>query len=143
MNEKYTAILHHQRPVIPGHPQMSNRERAAQFAPFAALTGYEDAVEETARLTETQRELSEDVKARLNDRLLRLRDRLPEGPEVTACYFCPDKRKEGGAYVERTGAVKTIDLYDRTLVFRDGTRVPLDRIRDLDGEIFEEEYDRE
>lgn len=143
MNEKYAAILHHQRPVIPGHPQMSNRERAAQFAPFAALTGYEDAVEETARLTETQRELSEDVKARLNDRLLRLRDRLSEGPEVTACYFCPDKRKEGGAYVEKTGAVKTIDLYDRTLVFRDGTRVPLDRIRDLDGEIFGEEYDRE
>lgn len=143
MSEKYAAILHHSRPVIPGHPQMSNRERAAQFAPFAALTGYEDAVEETARLTEVQRDLSEDVKAELDARLRFLRDRLPESPEITACYFVPDARKAGGAYVEKTGPVKTIDLYDRALVFRDGDRVPLDRLRALSGAFFREEFDRE
>ena len=143
MNEKYRAILYHQRPEIPGHPQMSNGERAAQFAPFAALTGYEDAVEETARLTEAQRDLSEEVKAALDARLRYLQDRLSEEPEVTATYFRPDVRKEGGAYVEKTGILKTIDLYDRTLVFRDGTRVPLDRLRGLAGDCFPQEFDRE
>ena len=143
MNEKYVAIWHHKRPEIPGHPQMPNAERAAQFAPFAALTGYEDAVEETARLTEAQRDLSEEVKLELNARLRCLQDRLSESPEVTVCYFRPDKRKAGGAYVEKTGPVKTIDLYDRALVFRDGTRVPLDRIRTLTGCVFGEEFDRE
>ena len=91
MKEKYQAILYHQRPEIPGHPQMSNGERAAQFAPFAALTGYEDAVEETARLTEAQRDLSEDAKIALNSRLCYLQDRLSEDLEITATYFA-----EGG-----------------------------------------------
>lgn len=133
MSEKYDAILHHQRPVIPGHPQMPNRERAAQFAPFAALTGYEEAVEETARLTEAQRDLSEDVKAALNARLQWLENRLEEQPEVTVCYFCPDGRKAGGAYVEKRGKLKTIDPYQGALVFLDGDRVPLETIRELDG----------
>ena len=143
MNEKYRAILYHQRPQIPGHPQMPNGERAAQFAPFAALTGYEDAVEETARLTEAQRDLSEDTQAALDARLRYLQERLSENPEVTACYFRPDERKAGGAYVEKTGIVKAIDLYGRTLVFRDGARIPMDRLRDLTGELFAQQFDRE
>ena len=143
MNEKYAAILRHPRPNLPGHPPMSNEERAAQFAPFAALTGYEDAVEETARLTEAQRDLSEDAKAVLDARLRYLQNRISELPEVTVCYFRPDERKAGGAYVEKTGLVKTIDLYDRSLVFRDGVRISLDRLRDLTGQIFNEMIDRE
>ena len=143
MNPKYAAILRHPRPNLPGHPPMSNGERAAQFAPFAALTGYEDAVEETARLTEAQRDLSEDVEAVLDARLRYLQDRILESPEVTACYFCPDERKAGGTYVEKTGPVKTIDLYDRSLVFRDGVRISLDHLHDLTGQIFNEMLGRE
>ena len=103
MNTPYDDIIRLPHHVSQNHPQMSLRDRAAQFAPFAALTGYEAAVGETARLTAERRELDAQEAEELNRRLAALIARLPERPEVTVEYFVPDDRKAGGAYVSVTG----------------------------------------
>ena len=114
--------------VSQNHPQMPMLDRAAQFAPFAALTGYEAAVGETARLTAERRELSSQEAAELNHRLAALIARLPERPEVTIEYFVPDDRKAGGAYVSVTGVVRHISVAERILILADGTEIPLDDV---------------
>ena len=103
-------------------------DRAAQFAPFAALTGYEAAVGETARLTSERRELSSQAAEELNRRLAALISHLPDRPEATIEYFVPDDRKVGGAYVTITGRVRHISVPERTLVMEDGTVIPLDDV---------------
>ncbi len=118
------------------HPHMPLADRAAQFSPFAALTGHGDAVKETARLTEARIELDEEAKASLNARLLFLEDNLKELPEVVITMFVPDGQKAGGAYVAKTGAVKRIDEYEQTIVMADDTVVPIDAVFALDGELF-------
>ena len=107
--------------------------RAAQFAPFAALTGYEAAVGETARLTVRKRELDAQEAEELNRRLAALIARLPDRPEATVEYFVPDDRKVGGAYVTITGRVRHISVPEKTLVMEDGTVIPLDDIVALAG----------
>ena len=135
-NHKYDDIIelphHHSRK----HPHMPLADRAAQFSPFAALTGHGDAVKETARLTEAKVELDEDAKARLNVRLLFLEDNVKERPEVSITSFVPDKRKAGGAYVAITGAVKWIDEYEQMIVMADDTAIPIDGIVAMEGELF-------
>lgn len=135
-NHKYDDIIHLPHHVSARHPQMSLRNRAAQFAPFAALTGHREAVRETARLTDSFQELNEDQKALLDERLRLIQEHLSENPEIEAVYFQPDSRKSGGAYVTFRGAVKKIDLYRRQILFTDGTALPTERLRSIEGRLF-------
>ena len=133
MPTPYDDIIHLPHHVSQNHPQMPMLDRAAQFAPFAALTGCEAAVGETARLTSERRELDAQEAEELNRRLAALIARLPERPEVTIEYFVPDKRKAGGAYVSVTGVVRNISVSERLLVMEDGTVIPLE---DVDSVVF-------
>ena len=136
MKTPYGDIIHLPHHVSRNHPQMPDRDRAAQFAPFAALTGYEAAVGETARLTAERRELDPQEAAELNRRLAALIARLPDHPEVTVEYFVPDDRKSGGAYVTVAGRVRHISVPEKTLVMEDGAEIPLDEVVSLIGELF-------
>ena len=118
------------------HPQPTMLDRAARFAPFAAITGYEEMVLEEARVTEEWVDLSESVLESLNERLVILQEHLSEQPEITITYFEPDQRKAGGAYVAHTGNVKRIDLYEHLLVMADGKKIRIESVCKLDGEIF-------
>ena len=133
MKTLYDDIIRLPHHVSQNHPQMPLRERAAQFAPFAALTGYEAAVGETARLTSERRELDPQEAEELNRRLTDLAARLPDHPEVTVEYFVPDDRKAGGAYVTVTGVVRHISIAKRVLVMEDGTEIPME---DVDSVVF-------
>ena len=112
-------------------PHMPVQERAAQFSPFAALTGYESAESEAARLTEDMAELSEDQKEMLDEQFGRIRERLKEHPQVTVIYFEPDKKKAGGRYVEKSGRIRRIGGCGERMIFEDGTEVELSRITDI------------
>jgi len=121
-------LPHHQSPT---RPHMPSGGRAAQFSPFAALTGYNEAVEETARLTDRQAELGEDELAALDGRLRWVRRHLEEQPEITVTFFEPDSRKDGGSYAAHTGAVKKIDEAACRLCFADGKQIDIRRIADI------------
>jgi len=136
MTTPYDDIIRLPHYVSQNHPQMPLRERAAQFAPFAALTGYEAAVGETARQTTERREPDAQEAAELNRRLTDLAARLKDRPEVTIEYFVPDDRKAGGAYVTMTGVVRHISVPEKTLVMEDGAVIPLDEVVSLIGELF-------
>ena len=136
MKTPYDDIIRLPHHISQNHPQMPLRDRAAQFAPFAALTDYEAAVGETARLTAERRELDAQEAEELNRRLAALIARLPERPEVTVEYFVPDDRKSGGAYVTVTGRVRHISVPEKTLVMEDGTVIPLYDVVSMTGEIF-------
>ena len=134
MTTPYDDIIRLPHHVSQNHPQMPLRERAAQFAPFAALTGYEAAVGETARLAAERRELDAQEAAELNRSLAELAARLKDRPEVTIEYFVPDGRKSGGAYVTVNGRVRHISVPEKTLVMEDGTVIPMDDVTALTGE---------
>ena len=133
--EKYDDIINLPNPTPTCSPRMSALDRAAQFAPFAALTGYEAVVAEAARLTDDRLELSEDMKIILNDKMQMIVDNIDKEPFVTIKYFVPDKRKAGGAYVEVSGIVKEIDEYERCIVMTDGIKIPIEQVRAIDGEL--------
>lgn len=133
---RYDDIIDRPHPNSYRHVRMSTRDRAAQFAPFAALTGYEAQVQETARLTDDQRELDDTERAMLNEKLRMLRDGVGEQAQVRVTYFLPDRRKQGGAYVTAEGEVRHVDEYARTLVMEDGTTIPMEHIREIGGEMF-------
>ena len=116
---------------------MPRINRAAQFAPFAALTGYEAAVEETARITDAKIELTEDSRAELDRKQQKLTALISQSPTVTVTYFLPDTRKSGGSYQNVTAALYGIDSVERVLRLSDGSRIPLDDILDLQSEILE------
>lgn len=137
MTDSYEDIIHLPHHVSKKHPRMPAIDRAAQFSPFAALTGYDDAVEETARLTEERIELDDYQKDVLGHRLQMLADRLGEHPEIAITYFEPDERKTGGAYVTSVGMVKKVDEFSRVVVMTDGTRIPFDEIIRIEGQMFE------
>lgn len=137
MKKSYDDIMNLPHHVSATRPHMSAIDRAAQFSPFAALTGYGDAIKETARLTGEKVELDEYMKDVLSVRLQIIADQLKEHPEIAITYFQPDEKKNGGAYVTVIGSVKKIDEYERVVVMIDGTRVPIDEIASIDGEIFE------
>ena len=138
MSTPYDDILHLPHHVSEKHPPMSRLDRAAQFSPFAALTGYEAAVKETARLTDRRIELDEGEKEAIDQRLTLVQERLPVPTEVTITYFIPDKKKAGGAYVNISGTVKKIDDYERMVILRDGTSIPIDDILHINGELFDD-----
>ena len=123
MKDNYDDIKHLTRPQYDDFPPMPIHDRAAQFSPFAALVGYDDAVDETARLTDSIIELTEDKAAELNKSLNMLIEKIGEKPQVRVRYFIPDEKKAGGRYVEKTGAVRIFDSYTQEIVFTDGERV--------------------
>ena len=125
---RYDDIIHLSRPVSRKRSPMSNFDRAAQFSPFAALTGYDAVIAESGRLTDAQIELDEGGKALLDEKLQTLRAHLEEQPPVKLTVFCPDSRKTGGAYEEITGNVKKIDPVARILVLTSGAVIPIDRL---------------
>ena len=133
---KYDDIINLKRPQYIDLPPMSMHDRAAQFSPFAALVGYEDAVEETARLTDARREMLEDEIAELNRQLGELTERLSEQPKIRVTYFIPDKKKDGGRYALKIGNARTIDQYKNAVVFTDGEAVA---IKDMYSVVFIEE----
>ena len=136
MSKTYEEMLRLPHPTSPRHPRMPMESRAAQFAPFAALTGYEDAIDETARLTDSMLHLSEDAKQILDLKQLFLTDLAEARPTVVVTYFLRDSRKEGGAYRKLRGCFKEIDANQKELVMEDGARIPVDRILDIECELF-------
>ena len=141
----YADILHLPHHRAAGRAHMSLHDRAAQFAPFAALTGFDGVIAETGRQTERRVELSESEKARLDRKFARIIESLQQGrhPTVTVEYFEADSRKEGGAYRQCSGEVKKIDLFERTIVFVEencrsgGKTIPMDDVVDIRGEALE------
>ena len=118
------------------HPQPTMMDRAARFAPFAAITGYEEMVLEEARVTEERIDLDEGTLSLLNEKLNMIQEFLDEEPEVTITYFEPDKRKVGGAYVTVIGTVKQIDEYEHLVIMTDGKKINIDDIYNLQSELF-------
>ena len=131
MNNRYDEIMELPHHVSTTRPQMPLSDRAAQFAPFAALTGYDSAIKETGRLTDERIELDEEALTALDRKYQLLMDALDDTPEVTIIYFQPDERKAGGQYVSATGTVKKVDTFGRRILLQDGTRIPLDSVYDL------------
>ena len=132
MTKTYDDIIHLPHHVSATHPHMSAIDRAAQFSPFAALTGYDAAIKETARLTDKRVELDESMKAALSNKLQMIADRLKEHPEIAITYFQPDAKKNGGAYVTVINTVKKIDVYKRIVVLTDGIVIPVNEIISID-----------
>lgn len=118
--------MQHHRSAV--HPHMSRHDRAAQFSPFAALTGHSAALSETERLTDQMIELNEDAKEKLDMVLQYIQADIEKHPQISVTYFEPDTRKEGGAYVNVDGAVKSIDRYERVIRLEDGRILDIDRI---------------
>ena len=135
-NSKYDSIMNLPHHVSKTRPQMPMSDRAAQFAPFAALTGYDAAIKETGRLTDERIELDEEALTALDMKYQLLMDALDDALEVTITYFQPDERKDGGKYVSATGAVKKVDDFERRLTMRDGTKIPMDDVLSIEGELF-------
>ena len=134
--KKYADIIdlpHHQSDT---RPKMSNYDRAAQFSPFAALTGHAESIKETARLTDEYSEPSEEMKAIMNEKILFLMEQLENQPEITITFFKPDEKKQGGAYITITGVVKKIKTYERQIQMTTGDLIPIDMIFGIDGKIF-------
>lgn len=127
----YDDIIDLPHHVSDTRPHMPMLDRAAQFQPFRALTGYEDAVRETARLTDRRMELTEEEKARLDAALQRLMDSISSRPQVSVTWFQPDKRKAGGAYVTTTGRLKKIDDLEGVLILLGGERIVIEDILDI------------
>ncbi len=132
---KYDSIIDMPHYRSKKRPAMSNYDRAAQFSPFAALTGYEAAVAEAGRLVDERLELSEERAQFLDSCLNLIREHLAEQPEVSITFFQPDEHKSGGRYVTINGRVKKIVGYERKLVFVDGTEIMLEDIFDIEGEL--------
>lgn len=142
MNDKnYDDIINLPCPTSKRHPRMAMIDRAAQFAPFAALTGYDDAICETGRLTGTKLDLSDETKERIDIKINYLIDNMEENPEVTITYFVPDKKKAGGEYVTITDTIKKIDQYEHILIMERGVKISLFEILSIESEIFNSLFD--
>lgn len=134
--DNYNDIINLPHHVSSKRPQMPMIDRAAQFSPFAALTGYDDAISETGRLTDEKIDLSEEEKEVLDRKQQFLLEKIDERPALTVTYFVPDAKKSGGAYVTKSGNLKKIDAIERWMQLTDGTRIPLDDVADIESELF-------
>ena len=137
MTGEYDDIINLPHHVSMKRPHMTAIDRAAQFSPFAALTGYDAAVKETARLTDERVELDEYSANALSDRLQIIAERIAEQPEIAITYFQPDIMKSGGSYATATSAAKKIDEHKRIVIMTDRTTIPIDDIVSIEGAIFE------
>lgn len=135
MTDKYDDIINLPRHVSKKRPPMPIKDRAAQFSPFAALTGHDAEVKETARITEKRVELDQYMKEKLNHKLQILVDKVKEEPKINITYFEPDDKKDGGAYITITGTVKKIDKYNKIILMKDYVSISLDEIIDIEEEI--------
>lgn len=142
MIDRYEDILHMPHHVSANRPRMSMPDRAAQFSPFAALSGYEAAIQETGRLTDSRIELEPDEAAVLDEKIRLLQKRQEEQPEITLTYFVPDEQKPGGAYVRVTGRVSRIDPQEQRIRMTDGTSVCFQMLRTVEGALFGPYEDR-
>ena len=133
---KYDDLIKLPHHVSKRHPQMSIMARSAQFAPFAALSGYDEAVKETARLTDKRLEIDDGLKSILNNKLQYILENININPEIIFTYFVYDKKKTGGKYIEKTGVVKKIDLLEKYIQLTDKSKIPIEEIIDINGEIF-------
>jgi len=138
MSNGYDDIIGLSRPVSEKRVRMSRLTRAAQFAPFAALTGYEGVIRETERLTETEIEMMEGAQEQLNEKLLQIRNRIDTQPTVRLKCFQRDLYKSGGSYITVTGRVKRIDEAGHTLYMTDGEKIPFGCIFGIETDIFGE-----
>jgi hypothetical protein len=129
---EYDDIINLPHHISKKHPQMSIESRAAQFAPFAALTGYGDAICETARLTDKQIELDEEKKIAINETLQIIQINIATKPEVKITYFVPDSKKDGGEYRVTTNNVKKIDAYEKSLIMLDNLKIPINNIVEIE-----------
>lgn len=133
---KYDDLLYMPHPVSKKHPQMPILDRAAQFAPFAALTGHSAAIKETARLTDSKIELDEDTRMQLDMKQQILLEMTAKQPEIIVTYFKKDPRKSGGSYLTVTGNLKKIDSYTHEFVMNNNRRIPIDDIIAIESECF-------
>ena len=136
--QHYNDIISLPHHVSATRPRMSMIDRAAQFSPFAALTGYDAAIKETGRLTDERIELSEESRAALDRKQQFLMEHISDHPEISVTYFVHDERKSGGAYVTVTGQVKRVDKFERQIILVNGSKIPLDEIMELESELFRE-----
>ena len=132
----YEDIVNLPSHISEKYPQPTMEDRAARFAPFAAITGYEEMVLEEARVTEERIDLDEGTLSQLNEKLNMIQEFLDEEPEVTITYFEPDKKKSGGAYVSITGIVKRIDEYEHLVIMTDGKKINIEDIYGIQGTLF-------
>ena len=137
MKNDYDDIINLPHHVSSTRPQMSMIDRAAQFSPFAALTGYDAAIKETGRLTDEKIELDEEALSNLNMKFQILFEKLDEQPDIAITYFKPDETKSGGAYLTTTDKIKMVDEYERIITTAKGTKIPMDDVINLESEIFQ------
>ena len=133
---RYDDIINlpHPEPTI--RPRMAMENRAAQFSPFAALTGYDEATREEARLVDIKQELSEDMKDMLDAKLAIIEQHIKEQPEISVTYFQPDEKKTGGRYKTVSGNVKKLDGVEHVIIMADGTKIPIGDVRLIGGDLF-------
>ena len=137
MSRSYDDIIDLPHPTSTKHPRMPVADRAAQFSPFAALTGYEAAVQETARLTDERIELNEDELAALDEKLRTVLAWNGEAPLVSITYFQADDRKAGGSYNTAQGYIRKLDELRRVIVMQDGSKIPVDDVLEISSKIFD------
>lgn len=133
--ENYNDIIHLSRPKSK-HPRMSLHQRSAQFAPFAALTGYEGQVKETARLTDKRIEIDEELKQILDMKIQVIKEKISSKPELEITYFIPDDKKDGGRYETIFDNISKIDNYNEKLIMQNGLKIDIKEIIDINSEIF-------
>ena len=135
-DRQYDDIINLPHHISKKHPQMSLYARSAQFAPFAALTGYEEAVKETARETNERIDIEDELKSILDGKLQIILEQIKNHPEISITYFIADSKKNGGEYVTVTGLVKKVDLYNQYIYLIDYTEIPINEIMYISGDIF-------
>ncbi len=135
-DHQYDDIINLEHHKSKKHPPMSLYARSSQFAPFAALTGYEELVTETARETDEKIELDDEFKKILDEKIQILSEQIKKHPQIKFTYFIPDSLKNGGSYVNIDGIVKKIDFYNQNILLEDKTTIPINDIIDISGNIF-------
>ena len=138
MTTQYDDIIRLPHHVSSTRPRMSAIDRAAQFSPFAALTGYDTSIKESARLTDARIELDDSQKEEISEKLRLVTGQLDA--EIKITYFLPDTKKTGGKYVLAASAVKKVDEYERMIIMGDGKQIPIDEVIDVDCDAFGELY---
>lgn len=136
--DNYEDIINFHRHISNKRQQMPIEDRAAQFAPFAALTGYEENIKEASRLTDKKIELDEESKLILNNKLQIILNCINQEPIITFTYFVYDERKDGGKYVEITKAVKKINIIEGYIILEDRTKIMINEVIDINGSLFKE-----
>ena len=133
--KKYDEIINRSRPKSK-HPQMTLEQRSAQFAPFAALTGYEGQIKETARLTDKRLELDEEAKSILDTKIQIIKEKIAQQPQIEITYFVPDNKKDGGKYETENDIIKKIDEYNNKIIMINNTNIDINEIVDIQSDIF-------